>query len=178
MRPTDPQKLREAQRRADKLRAESVRRYQDKAREKARERADNGDARSTPKRKPMQRTPLSSGPPGARTFARKGRPQNRHASNAHKAKRIGIKRQSAARQRENRQRADVLRAKYGPGPVACERCRQSEAHDAHEIVPRSAGGSIRDPENIRALCRKCHTEVHAAPAQAKVDGWLSDGRSL
>lgn len=84
-----------------------------------------------------------------------------------------IKPVSSKRARENRQRAAMLREKYGPAPVLCERCRQAEATDPHEIVPRSKLGSITDPENVRAICRDCHIWIHANPEAAKAEGWLA-----
>jgi hypothetical protein len=71
-----------------------------------------------------------------------------------------IRQQSAKRQRENRERKAVLVAKYGTGPVQCEVpwCVRW-ADDAHEILTRARGGSITDPDNIRAVCRTCHDAI-------------------
>ncbi len=38
--------------------------------------------------------------------------------------------------------------------------------DVHELLARSAGGSIVDPANVKALCRACHDFVGAKPRQA------------
>ena len=38
--------------------------------------------------------------------------------------------------------------------------------DIHEILARSAGGSILDEANLKALCRACHQWVGDHPLQA------------
>ncbi len=47
-----------------------------------------------------------------------------------------------------------------------EHC-QRRSRDVHEILSRSAGGSILDPANVVATCRKCHDFVHQHPALAE-----------
>lgn len=42
--------------------------------------------------------------------------------------------------------------------ILCEECG-SVAVDIHHIVKRSQGGSD-EPENLIALCRKCHSKKH------------------
>jgi hypothetical protein len=44
--------------------------------------------------------------------------------------------------------------------------------DCHEIMPRSAGGSILDPENVLALCRSCHHFITVNPAWSYEMGFL------
>lgn len=86
-------------------------------------------------------------------------------------KRTRIAPVSAKRAAENRERRAVLREMFGDGSV-CQRCHRAEATDPHEFVPRSAGGSITDRENIVGLCRLCHEAVHSSPEQAYAEGWL------
>ncbi len=68
-------------------------------------------------------------------------------------------------------RRPVVKAYMEEHPV-CERCLMARSTDPHEPLTRARGGSIVDPENIVALCRKCHSEVHASPAQSLKEGWL------
>ena len=42
--------------------------------------------------------------------------------------------------------------------------------DVHELLARSAGGSIVDDANVRALCRPCHTWVGDHPLEALARG--------
>lgn len=44
--------------------------------------------------------------------------------------------------------------------------------DAHEKLPRSAGGDPCDPANVLWCCRKCHDWLHAHPRLARAGGWL------
>ena len=43
--------------------------------------------------------------------------------------------------------------------------------DGHELLRRSAGGSITDPRNIVGLCRADHEYVTRNPAWALENGW-------
>lgn len=38
--------------------------------------------------------------------------------------------------------------------------------DVHELVMRSAGGSITDPDNCIAVCRRCHSWLHLHKPEA------------
>jgi 5-methylcytosine-specific restriction endonuclease McrA len=38
--------------------------------------------------------------------------------------------------------------------------------DVHELVMRSAGGSIIDPANCIAVCRRCHDWIHLHKSEA------------
>lgn len=44
--------------------------------------------------------------------------------------------------------------------------------DVHELLRRSAGGSITDESNCIAVCRVCHEWIHANPAAARKLGLL------
>lgn len=91
--------------------------------------------------KPLERsTPLTGGTP----LKRSGR----------------LRPVSAKRQQENRERRQMLEAKYGTEPVVCEVPWCSNlANDPHEPLTRARGGSITDPENVRAVCRPCHRVI-------------------
>lgn len=51
--------------------------------------------------------------------------------------------------------AVLARANY-----ACERCGKDCKLELHHRLPRSRGGS-HTPDNLAALCRWCHSEIHA-----------------
>ena len=82
---------------------------------------------------------------------------------------------SIKRQRETRERRRMLEAKYGgTGPVVCEVpwCTNL-ATDPHEPLTRARGGSITDPDNVRAVCRPCHQVItDRQPAWAYRLGFL------
>jgi 5-methylcytosine-specific restriction endonuclease McrA len=85
-----------------------------------------------------------------RTELKRGRPLQRHTP---------LPPASRKRQREKRERA-VLLAELGADQQWCSRCGVGTfALDGHELLRRSAGGSITDPENIVLLCRPCHDDV-------------------
>ena len=86
-------------------------------------------------------------------------------------KRSRIKPMSAKRRAENRKRRKVMLATYGERP-RCALCGplmargvvtgcNGWADDADEILRRSAGGSITDPENVRPVGRRCHDWIGA-----------------
>jgi len=64
----------------------------------------------------------------------------------------------AKRQRDLTVWRKVRAAKLACSPV-CEHCRQVPARDVHHIRPLSAGGALCDPDNLMAVCRKCHSRV-------------------
>ena len=72
---------------------------------------------------------------------------------------------------KNRKRRKMLAKKY-PNPISCERCGMGLATDPHELKPRSAGGSITDPKNVRMICRICHDHIHSHQEVAYRKGWL------
>lgn len=45
--------------------------------------------------------------------------------------------------------------------------------DVHEVLTRARGGDILDPENVRAICRRCHDWIHEHPAAALELGLLA-----
>ncbi|MGH3998063.1 MAG: HNH endonuclease [Pseudonocardiaceae bacterium] len=53
---------------------------------------------------------------------------------------------------------------------ACRRCGES-ASDCHHVLTRARGGKD-EADNLVALCRRCHSWVHANPAEATRRGWL------
>lgn len=79
---------------------------------------------------------------------------------------------SKKRAKENRERRQILHDRYGQNPrcVGCEPLARlgvtsattgctGWASDGHEIVRRSRGGSITDPDNVLPLGRGCHDYV-------------------
>lgn len=86
-----------------------------------------------------------------------------------------MKPRSKKKAAEYRERMKMLEEKYPgwkEGLHECERCLMAVATDPHELKMRSAGGSITDPENVRLICNRCHTEIHANPQKSYEDGWL------
>lgn len=49
---------------------------------------------------------------------------------------------------------------------------QKRATDIHEPLMRSRGGSILDPDNTIAVCRRCHDWIHGNPEAATLLGLL------
>lgn len=67
-------------------------------------------------------------------------------------------------------RLALLRAGHNPDDpkapsVLCGGC-QGRSVDVHERTPRSAGGSLFDPDNLLAVCRACHRWIHEHPLDA------------
>ena len=50
--------------------------------------------------------------------------------------------------------------------------------DVHEIKTRARGGSIVDPENVLALCRRCHVWITEHPAWALENGFVVHAEAL
>ena len=46
------------------------------------------------------------------------------------------------------------------------------AVDVHEPLTRARGGSILDPANAMAVCRRCHEQIHGHPREATERGFL------
>jgi hypothetical protein len=92
-----------------------------------------------------------------------------------KAPRKGLNRESAKRRRENAERRKLRREVLARGCQVCpvlvayvdgwERCN-GIAHDWHEVLTRARGGSITDPTNALAACRRSHDYVTTHPALA------------
>lgn len=74
---------------------------------------------------------------------------------------------SKRRAQQNKERRCVARQMEG---ARCAMCN-ARADDLHEVLSRARGGSITDPENIRPLCRPCHTYITEHPAWAEANGW-------
>lgn len=101
-------------------------------------------------------------------------------------KRKRMKQRSAKRQREQEVRVDVLMSLLLERGNACEarvpaetdrngvethRCK-GVATDGHELLPRSGGGDPTDPENIKLVCRPCHSYIHEHPIWSLENGLL------
>jgi hypothetical protein len=50
-------------------------------------------------------------------------------------------------------------------------CAGRSVH-VHEVLPRSAGGSILDVANLRAVCAPCHAHIHSHPRESRAAGLL------
>jgi hypothetical protein len=106
--------------------------------------------------------PARSKPLEARTGLRPGGGLARPAAPASGVtllRRTPLRQVSAKRAKENAERRAMLAAKY-PGKPLCEVpfCIRW-ADDAHEPLTRARGGSITDPQNVRAVCRPHHNEI-------------------
>ena len=89
------------------------------------------------------------------------------------ARRTGLRPVSKKRAAQIRKRRAMLQAKY-PDIALCEvpYCNRV-ADDAHEPLTRARGGSITDPENVKAVCRPHHNEItFEEPAWAYELGFL------
>ncbi len=105
---------------------------------------------------------------------------------------------SKKRQKLNRQRAQMVKTELEDrpdceaGPVISEFLKSyysenaafwfdrktpcyGRASELHEPLRRSQGGSIVDPDNTVAICRRCHDWVHANPDDALRCGLLESG---
>jgi hypothetical protein len=86
-----------------------------------------------------------------------------------------VRAQSAKRRAQQKIRRKVLEAIVAERGVWCEPqligC-EGVAVDGHEVLPRSAGGSITDPANIVISCRACHRHITENPAWARKAGWV------
>lgn len=49
--------------------------------------------------------------------------------------------------------------------------------DVHEPLSRARGGSILDEANALAVCRRCHGQIHANPAESERRGLLRPRRA-
>jgi 5-methylcytosine-specific restriction endonuclease McrA len=77
---------------------------------------------------------------------------------------------SKKREQVYRQRRPLVVRLLEEFPI-CQRCGTNPSVDIHEVVRRSQGGSILDPANLRALCRRCHMWVTEHPKQAEEEGF-------
>lgn len=116
-----------------------------------------------PQRKvPLKRTPMRRTPgPAAATLRTDARPRK------------PLRQQSAKRRAENRVRDAVKRrlvAERGPWCQARLDGCDGLAVDAHELLARSAVGSITDESNIILVCRSCHDWIGAHPREATALG--------
>lgn len=82
-----------------------------------------------------------------------------------------IKPVSKKRAALNRERRKVLAEMRAESPVCAMPGCDKPGVDGHELLRRSAAGSITDKENIRLLCRADHEYVTAHPKWALENGW-------
>jgi hypothetical protein len=85
-----------------------------------------------------------------------------------------MRRQSIKRRREQDVRRKVLARLLEERGHGCEarvfNVCQGRAVDGHELLARSAGGSIIDAGNILLVCRRCHDWIGERPREATVLG--------
>ena len=55
----------------------------------------------------------------------------------------------------------------------CQACHKARSTDVHERITRARGGSILDPSNCLAICRRCHDWIHDHPKEALERGLLA-----
>lgn len=69
-----------------------------------------------------------------------------------------------------------IRSRYAAAHPLCEQClkegRYTQAEHIHHIKPLSEGGT-HDERNLMALCRPCHSRIHAE----RGDRWHHSGSS-
>lgn len=85
-----------------------------------------------------------------------------------------MKRESSKRQAANRERSTVLAKLREESDGICPICRNEQAIDGHELLRRSAAGSITDSANIRLIGRRCHewiTSTVDGQRWAREHGW-------
>ena len=118
------------------------------------------------KRKPIQRKPMKT---GSRVVRTKGSTLVTRKPLARSSKPIPAR--SAKRKKFMKEvRVPLVKSRLGDGKL-CDRCNSATAVDVHELLPRSRGGSMTDPNNLRDLCRPCHTWVTDHPRLAEAEGF-------
>lgn len=89
-------------------------------------------------------------------------------------KRTGrLKQRSAKARAQDRAREECRQQVFARSGGLCEVCPVVDpgapahrASEVHEVLMRSQGGSIIDPDNCLATCRRGHRLVHDYPARA------------
>lgn len=94
-------------------------------------------------------------------------------------KRTVLRKVSKKRQRENSLRKKVcvdilVNRSFGICEIRRPLICNVSAQDFHEILARSQGGSITDPDNAMATCFHCHNMLHRHPNEARRRGLLKD----
>lgn len=95
-------------------------------------------------------------------------------------KRAKLKRMSAKEKSKLLGRASCKEIVMKRSNGYCEaRLAGCEVHGVHyhEVIPRSQGGSIVDPNNVRHLCWACHQWVHSHAKEARTLGLLKDNHN-
>lgn len=78
---------------------------------------------------------------------------------------------SKKREKQYAERRKIVVQLLEEFPV-CERCSSAAAVDVHEIIRRSQWpDGILVRENLKTLCRPCHSWITQNPAQAVKDGF-------
>ena len=53
----------------------------------------------------------------------------------------------------------------------CTRCGKAGRLEVHHVRPVSEGGVEFDPDNLTALCRRCHFDEHRPAEHPDVTAW-------
>lgn len=93
-----------------------------------------------------------------------------------KLRRVKLRPQSAKRRKQQPARRKCMAVVRERSEGRCElgitNCCTFAGVEGHELLPRSAGGSITDPSNVVLACRACHDFVTTHPAWAYSVGFL------
>ena len=74
--------------------------------------------------------------------------------------------------------ARVRRAKLQAAGWRCEGCGRPGALEVHHIRPLHRGGAPFDLSNLQALCRACHTRIHARQLSEPERAWRDLVRAM
>lgn len=84
-----------------------------------------------------------------------------------------LPKRSKKKQRQDAERTKVLRP-LREAQTWCSLCGQTGVGlDAHEVRSRARGGSVTDLDNIRLVCRPCHSWITEHPREAQEQGWAA-----
>lgn len=85
-------------------------------------------------------------------------------------KKTPLRRVSKKRQKQLREYS-VLREQYLETHRGCAVCGERRATEIHHMAQRR-GEMLNDPVWFLAVCRECHTDIHARPSWARQKGYL------
>lgn len=87
-------------------------------------------------------------------------------------KRTPLRHRSKKTQRVYVERRKVVASRLEAFPICEVPWCTHPSEDVHEPLTRARGGSITDPDNIRAVCRMHHDLIHLEPTWAYEYGFL------
>lgn len=79
---------------------------------------------------------------------------------------------TAAKRRQAKPIRDAFMREHPLCQAKLEGCT-GQSTDPHEVLSRARGGALDDVNNLRALCRRCHTFITEHPKWATDNGWLT-----